>query len=263
MFRRTFASKSKLRVMHSCGGAVKKVSIEVMTCALGKITHVIFDVDGLLIDSETIYTDVTTKLLQSYGRQFTMDMKNYLMGMRKCDAVKWLLNTVGLADRISVEEYSENYDRLLLKELPNSKLMPGALRLVQHLCKHNVPIALCTGSNSFEFNAKMKNHQELLDMFPVRVLIGDDLSIKRSKPAPDAFFATMDRFPQKPDASANVLVFEDSINGVQAALAAGMNVVMVPNLSYTQPPEDCRNKIMLILNSLEDFKPESVGLPAF
>ncbi|VDN07764.1 unnamed protein product [Thelazia callipaeda] len=230
---------------------------------LRKITHVIFDVDGLLVDSEGIYTTVNEKLLQSYDRKFTMDMKNHMMGMRKADAVKWLLSTVGLMDKVSVEEYDKSYDHLLAAALPNCELMPGALRLVRHLNAHNVPIALCTGSNSVEFNAKMINHKELLELFPLRVLIGDDMSIKRSKPAPDGFLAAMNLFAKRPAETANVLVFEDSVNGVRAAVAAGMNVIMVPDLTNTKPPEDCIDKIAYVLKSLEDFIPESVGLPPY
>lgn len=72
----------------------------------------------------------------------------------------------------------------------------------------------------------------------------------------------MRRFAVKPSSAANVLVFEDSINGVYAALAAGMHVVMVPDLRYSSP-EKCRDKITLVLNSLEEFKPEILGLPAY
>lgn len=95
------------------------------------------------------------------------------------------------------------------------------------------------------------------------MLIGDDLTIKKSKPAPDGFLATMNRFAQKPDKPSNVLVFEDSANGVQAAVAAGMHVIMVPYLNHTKPPEDFEDKITFVLNSLEEFRPESVGLPPY
>lgn len=73
----------------------------------------------------------------------------------------------------------------------------------------------------------------------------------------------MERFKDKPDKPSNVLVFEDSANGVRSAVAAGMPVVMIPDLTFMKVPEDVRDKISVILNSLEEFKPESFGLPPF
>lgn len=73
----------------------------------------------------------------------------------------------------------------------------------------------------------------------------------------------MDRFKTKPNKPPNVLVFEDSGNGVRSAIAAGMPVVMIPDLTFMEIPDDIRGKISSILKSLEDFKPENFGLPPF
>lgn len=86
--------------------------------------------------------------------------------------------------------------------------------------------------------------------------------MKHGKPDPDGFLVTMNRFKEKPSCAANVLVFEDSPNGVIAACRAGMQVVMVSDFSYYEPPEECKDRIVT-MNSLEDFKPEQFGLPPF
>lgn len=103
----------------------------------------------------------------------------------------------------------------------------------------------------------------MISSISLQVLSGDDPSVKRGKPAPDPYLVTMDSFEEKPEKAENVLVFEDATNGVYAAIAAGMHVVMVPDLTYMKIPNELQSKIKSILKSLEDFKPESVGLPAY
>ncbi|VDM20231.1 unnamed protein product [Wuchereria bancrofti] len=221
-----------------------------------QITHIIFDLDGLLLDSETIYTQVNTELMKSYDREYTMELKTKTTGMKMDDAIQTMLEHEHLVGTVNLEEYREKYLDLLSKHLPESRLLPGAMQLAKHFAKHKIPTAICSGSNTFEFDAKMKNQKELSDLIPLHVLSGDDPHVKKGKPEPDGFLETMRRFSVKPESAENVLVFEDSINGVYAALAAGMHVVMVPDLRYSSPSEKCRDKITLVLNSLEEFKPE-------
>ncbi|VBB34646.1 unnamed protein product [Acanthocheilonema viteae] len=227
-----------------------------------KITHVIFDLDGLLLDSESVYTRVNEEILLGYGKKYTMELKAKTAGMKMDESINFVLEHEDLIGKITLEQYRKKYLELASKYLPDSKLLPGALRLVKHLAKHLVPIALCTGSNTFEFEAKMRKQQELLQLINLRVL-ADDPSIKHGKPAPDPFLVTMQRFIKKPMNAANVVVFEDSINGVRAAVAAGMHVIMVPDPRYSKPPEDCQKMILFVLKSLTEFKPETIGLPPF
>lgn len=85
-----------------------------------------------------------------------------------------------------------------------------------------------------------------------------DPEVKNGKPAPDIFLIAASRFPDQPSPD-NCLVFEDAPNGVKAAQSAGMQCVMVPE-DYV--PENMRTATQ-VLKSLEDFKPEEFGLPAF
>ncbi|VDK64622.1 unnamed protein product [Onchocerca ochengi] len=228
-----------------------------------QITHIIFDLDGLLLDSETIYTQVNTEIMKNYGRKYTMELKAKTTGMKMDDAIQTMLEHEHLIGTVNLDEYRAKYLDLLGKYLPESRLLPGAMQLVKHFAKHKIPMAICSGSNTFEFAAKMKNQKELSDLIPLHVLTGDDPHVKKGKPEPDGFLETMRRFSVKPRSAAHVLVFEDSINGVYAALAAGMHVVMVPDLRYSNPSETCKDKITLILNSLVEFKPEMFGLPSY
>lgn len=76
---------------------------------------------------------------------------------------------MGLKGIVTFGEYEEVYNKLLLEALPGAPLMPGALRLVRHLAKHHVPMAICTGSRFEEFRMKVKNHKELTELIPLHV----------------------------------------------------------------------------------------------
>lgn len=91
----------------------------------------------------------------------------------------------------------------------------------------------------------------------------DDPDIHEGKPAPDAFLVTMKRFPLPPKSPQNVLVFEDSPNGVRAAVAAGMHVVMLCDSRFFAPPEEVSENIDKVVNSFEEFHPEDFGLPSY
>ncbi|EPB75960.1 HAD hydrolase, family IA, variant 3 [Ancylostoma ceylanicum] len=186
------------------------------------VTHIIFDFDGLLVDTEPCYTIANQAILGRYGREFTVEMKGMMMGRKPLEAIIWLLEEVGLADQITPEEYATHYDVMLGEMFKKCRALPGAERLVRH--------------------------------FANKVLSGDDESIKRGKPHPDGFLETMKRFPERPSSASSVLVFEDAPNGVKAAFAAGMQCVMVPDEMFHEEAKTLSAD--RILSSLEEFRPE-------
>ncbi|XP_018021446.1 pseudouridine-5'-phosphatase isoform X3 [Hyalella azteca] len=138
-------------------------------------------------------------------------------------------------------------------------LLLGAERLVRHLHKHGVPIAIASGSSQTSFDLKTTSHRELMKLFNPVVLSSSDPEVKAGKPAPDVFLVCAGRFPDKPHSS-KCLVFEDAPLGVKAAAAAGMQCVMVPD---PRTDKSLTEEATLVLESLEDFKPELFGLPPF
>ncbi|KAM3723259.1 (DL)-glycerol-3-phosphatase [Dirofilaria immitis] len=184
------------------------------------ITHVIFDLDGLLINTEIVFSQVNQCLLSKYGKKFTSHLRGLVTGMPKKAAVAHILEHERLSEKIDVDEYCKKYDEMAEEMLPKCSLMPGVMKLVRHLKAHSIPMAICTGATKKEFELKTRCHKELLDLISLRVLSGDDPAVKRGKPAPDPFLVTMERFKQKPEKAENVLVFEDATNGVYAAIAA-------------------------------------------
>lgn len=222
------------------------------------ITHVIFDLDGLLIDTESQYTQATASYCEKFGKSFTWEVKSKQMGRKPMESARILI------DELEIMDTPENchafiHDRLY-ELFPSCKLLPGAQELVEHMSAHSIPLAIASGSSNEDFKYKCQNHHNLVKHFSHWVLSGSDPEVTHGKPAPDIFQVAAKRFPSPPTAPGNCLVFEDAPNGVEAALAAGMHVIWVPDSRCDRSAfvSDVRVRI---LDSLCDFHPEEFGLP--
>ncbi|XP_058062733.1 probable pseudouridine-5'-phosphatase isoform X1 [Anopheles bellator] len=225
--------------------------------SFGKVTHCIFDMDGLLLDTEVLYTQVTQSIAEPYGKTYTWEIKQSIMGLQRDEAAEAIVAALELP--LTPAEYVEVSNDLINRTMEQCQLMPGAERLVRHLHRHNVPIALATSSGVDSVEVKTKNHRELFELFGHKVMGSSDPDVKEGKPAPDIFLVAASRFADSPPPD-RCLVFEDAPNGVTAAIAAGMQAVMVPD---PRVEEDQRKHATLVLRSLEDFQPEQFGLPPF
>lgn len=222
-----------------------------------KVTHCIFDMDGLLLDTERLYTEVTQSIAEPYGKTYTWEIKQTIMGLQRDEAAEAIVAALELP--LTPAEYVQISTERINRVMEECQLMPGAERLVRHLHQHQIPIALATSSGADSVEVKTKNHRELFELFGHKVMGSSDAEVKEGKPAPDIFLVAASRFPDRPDPS-QCLVFEDAPNGVTAAIAAGMQAVMVPDPHIE---EDQRKHATLVLRTLEDFRPEQFGLPAF
>ncbi|XP_062910691.1 pseudouridine-5'-phosphatase isoform X1 [Mobula hypostoma] len=226
-------------------------------CSLYRsVTHVIFDMDGLLLDTEKLYTVAFEEVCSHYSKKFTWELKSVLMGMRAADGVKLICEKLELP--ITPEQLMEELRVVERRLFPSAKLMPGAEKLVCHLAKHCVPMAVGTSSMKAMLDLKTTNHKKFFSSFH-HVIDGDHPDVKKSKPAPDTFLVCAQKFEPPPNVT-DCLVFEDSVNGVKAALAAGMQVIQVPD---PQLDPELTKAATLVIKSLEDFKPELFGLPAY
>ncbi|KIJ67763.1 hypothetical protein HYDPIDRAFT_126100 [Hydnomerulius pinastri MD-312] len=258
-----------------------------MTTPRPKIEYVIFDMDGLLINTEAVYTKVTNDILAEYGVQMTWEIKAGLMGKLEHDSAVHLLSFFpGIS--LTVPEYLSRRTPAQDALWPTVRPLPGVPKLLAHLAAHNIPIAVATASQRRNFLLKSANlKEEVFGHFTIRdgegrekerVVCADDVLGKTSgKPDPYIFLCAarekLGRVVGEGEGEGvsveervergKGLVFEDAVPGVQAGKRAGMSVVWVPdpnllNLEYSgvHLPDQ-------ILRSIEEFKPEEWGLPPY
>ena len=223
-----------------------------------KVTHVIFDMDGLLINTEDLYTEAFQNILTPFDKVYDWNIKIPIMGMKPDAASKYVIEKLKLP--LTVSQWRTKLNQQLETIFSKAQFLPGAQKLVQHLKKSNIPIALCSGSSKAAYEAKTSHLSDLFDLFDPKVLCGDDNEVQNGKPHPDAYLVTMRRFANPPAHPNDVLVFEDAPNGVKSAIAANMRCVMVPD---SHIPKDLTKDATIVLNSLLEFQPELFGIPPY
>jgi len=218
------------------------------------ISCLIYDMDGLLLDTEGIYTEVTQQIVGEYGKVFDWSVKEKIIGRRSIQAAEIIVESLDLP--ISPQDYLDSRKDVLLEKFKDTEALPGAKEMTTHFFKLGIPQALATSSSSPMFETKFEKHKKWFSQF-AQIVRGDDPELKEGKPAPDIFLLAANRVGVDP---AECLVFEDAPTGTEAALAAGMSVVVVPDPNM----DHCHYKnASQIISSLKDFDPEDWGLPKF
>ncbi|PWZ45008.1 (DL)-glycerol-3-phosphatase 1, mitochondrial [Zea mays] len=157
------------------------------------ISHVIFDMDGLLLDTEGFYTTVQEKILMRFGKVFDWSVKAKMMGKTTAESTRILFEEFGLAGLLTPEQFLEERETMLKKLLPTCVAMPGVLRLINLLHTNGIPIAVATGTHKHHFALKTQNHEDIFSLMH-HIVTGDDPEVKAGKPSPDIFLAAMRRF---------------------------------------------------------------------
>ncbi|KAJ8083857.1 hypothetical protein PM082_002623 [Marasmius tenuissimus] len=261
-----------------------------------KIEYVLFDLDGLMIDSEKIYTDVTNEILAPFGKEMSWEIKAGCMGKPERAAAEHLLSFYPDID-LPLESYLQQRNTLQDLRWPTVPLLPGVRKLILHLKKHSIPIAVATGSRRRNYELKTGHLGEIFDLFDGEVVCADDKQWDmKGKPEPDIFLTAaremLGRDVGKPrddmigseqlQERARGLVFEDALPGMQARnplllirygrlniisrrakeLACPV-LVWVPDSRLLDVKYDGSERPDETLKSLEEFVPEKWGLPPY
>jgi pseudouridine-5'-monophosphatase len=185
--------------------------------------NVIFDMDGVLLDTEPIYTEVTNRITSRYGKPFDWSVKADMLGRPAMDSAEYLIAKMGLP--IRPEDYLRERTPMLEELLATAGAIPGAEVFTRELHRRGVPIAVATSTDLRLFGVKTSGHREWFSIFTT-IVCGDDPRVRRGKPAPDIFLAAAQSLGVDPS---SCVVVEDSPLGVAAALAAGMRVIGFPD----------------------------------
>jgi HAD superfamily hydrolase (TIGR01509 family) len=188
---------------------------------------VVFDLDGVLLQSEEVWDAVRERYVREAGGRYDDEVQRAMMGMSAPEWSRYLHEEAGVwedpedINRHVVERMLEAYRR----ELP---LLPGAVEAVRRTAE-SFPLGLASSSNREVFEAVL-DLAGIADCFSATV---SSEEVPRGKPAPDVYLEAARRLGVEPERCAAV---EDSHAGIRSAKSAGMRVVSIPNASY--PPDD-------------------------
>lgn len=186
------------------------------------IKAAVFDLDGLIFNTEDVFIEATNRFLTPFGYDYQPEVQRLMMGQQAAVATAILKEYYSL-DR-SVDEIRHGIEEHFIQVLPEIlSLMPGFPELIVFIKEERIPAAVCTSSTS-DYAADLLRQFEYLDYF--EFVLGGEL-VENGKPAPDCYHMACNKMGFSP---AEVVVFEDSENGCRAAVEAGTVAIAVPGV---------------------------------
>jgi HAD superfamily hydrolase (TIGR01509 family) len=212
------------------------------------IEAVVFDLDGVIVDSEQVWDDVRERLAKERGGRWHEGAQAAMMGMSSPEWSVYMHDEIGLSE--SPEEINEEVVRRMLARYGDGlPLIDGAVEAVRRLADA-FPLAVASSSNRPLIETVLREAR-IDDRFDAVV---SSEEVAAGKPAPDVYLEASRRLRVDPTRAAAI---EDSSNGIRAAHAAGMRVIAVPNTHYP-PSEDALALAAAVAASPAELTPELV-----
>jgi HAD superfamily hydrolase (TIGR01509 family) len=212
------------------------------------IDVVVFDLDGLLLDSEHLWDEAREQLARERGGRWHDRAQADMMGMSSPEWSRYMHEQIGLAE--SPEEISAEVVRrletLYRERLP---LVPGAREAVERIAARWA-LGLASSSNRPVIDLAL----ELAGLASYFRATVSSEEVGRGKPAPDVYLEAARRLDVDPSRAAAI---EDSRNGILSAAAAGMRVVAIPNRRFP-PGKEALQRTDVVLDALDELTPEAI-----
>ena len=213
-----------------------------------EISAVVFDMDGVLVDSEAVWDDVRKRFTEESGGRWHDRAQREMMGMSSIEWSRYVRDRLGVEmdpDRIS-SAVADRVAELYRERLP---LLPGAVEAVRSIgAEWRLAIASSSNRHVIDLVLELAG---IADAFEATV---SSEEVGRGKPAPDVYLEAASRLGVEPAAS---VAIEDSTNGIRSADRAGMRVIAVPNRDFPPEPEALALATR-VLDSLTELTPELV-----
>jgi HAD superfamily hydrolase (TIGR01509 family) len=213
------------------------------------IEAVVFDLDGLLIDSESVWDRVRRSFVEQHGGRWSERATREMMGMSSTEWSRYLAERLGVDQppKDIATEVARQVAEAYREHLP---LLPGARGAVRQLAGR-WPLGLASSANR-ELIDLVLELAHLDSLFAATV---SSEEVSRGKPAPDVYLLAASRLSAQPKSCAAI---EDSRNGILAARAAGMRVVAVPNRDFP-PGQEVLSAADLVLGAIGELTVEAVS----